>query len=166
MTPLPPAPQAPHAADIFAVLAALLTGEGRQRPRLALAVLDVDRLGHINLEYGRAAGDAVLARISARLSQVLEPGELAAHWAGDQWVVLLPNARPRAAARRIREIAAHLIRPGPGQAPAAGISAGVAAHPAHGLTNSALVDAAALALVRAKRAGGGRVRLASRPRGF
>jgi diguanylate cyclase (GGDEF)-like protein len=152
-----PGAPGPHALQVFRVLAVLLDGDDPPRSRHAIALLDVDRLTEINLAYGRPAGAAVLERVSTALEHALKPGEEAAYWAGDQYVVLLPGVSRRAALRRTRRILTSV-----GSASAGGlavsVSAGVAVYPVDGTTTSALVEAAAVALRRAKCQGRGRVR--------
>jgi diguanylate cyclase (GGDEF)-like protein len=148
----------PHAVEVFRALTVLLNHDGPLRNQHAIALLDMDRLTEINLAYGRAAGAATLGRVSTALKQALQPGEQAAYWAGDQYVLLLPGAGRRAALWRTRRILSHVARPAEQGWPAVSLSAGIASYPADGLTNLSLVEAAAVELRRAKRHGRGRVR--------
>jgi diguanylate cyclase (GGDEF)-like protein len=135
-----------------------LEGDTSRGNRHAIAVLDVDGLTEINRVYGRITGDAVLASLADALAPSLRAGEQAAWWAGDQCVVLFPGAARRKALRRTRRIVARIAGRTSSSEPTVSVSAGVAAYPVDGITNSALVDAAAAALRRAKRDGRGRVR--------
>jgi diguanylate cyclase (GGDEF)-like protein len=153
----PPAASGRSAAEVFHRLAVLLDGDGAPRSRHAIALLDIDRLTQINRLYGTPAGDAVLERVSTALEQATRPTERAARWAGDQYVVLLQGASRRAALRRTHRILTRVAGAAAG-GPAVSISAGVAAYPVDGTSTSALVEAAAAALRRAKRDGRGRVR--------
>lgn len=56
---------------------------------LCILLLDVDKFKDINDNYGHAAGDAVLIQISAILQHGLRVSDLAARYAGDEFVVLL-----------------------------------------------------------------------------
>lgn len=56
---------------------------------LCILLLDVDKFKDINDRYGHAAGDAVLIQISGILQQSLRASDLAARYAGDEFVVLM-----------------------------------------------------------------------------
>ena len=150
---------APH--DLFARLAAALATASRT-DRHAIVIVDVDDLTAINRTHGTAAGDGVVDAVWRAVAGALGGDELAARWAGDQFVVFLPGAGRRAARRRARAIVAAVAAPAaPGRA-AISASAGVAASPAHGATNATLIEAGADALCRAKRDGRGLVRAPGR----
>ena len=119
---------APH--DLFARLAAALATASRT-DRHAIVIVDVDDLTAINRTHGTAAGDGVVDAVWRAVAGALGGDELAARWAGDQFVVFLPGAGRRAARRRARAIVAAVAAPAaPGRA-AISASAGVAASPAH-----------------------------------
>lgn len=72
----------------------------------ALLILDVEGFRKINDRLGRAAGDAVLTGIAARLRNSLRGADLIARLGGDEFGVLLGNTpAPEDAAR----VAEHLI---------------------------------------------------------
>jgi diguanylate cyclase (GGDEF)-like protein len=146
------------AHQLFRTLASLLASDASGSKRHAIAVLDVDRLTEINRAYGRGAGDAVLARVSDAIALCLEADEQTAWWARDQCVLLFPGAGRRKALRRTRRIVGRIAGRAGASDPCVSVSAGVAAYPVDGQTNSALVEASAAALRRAKRDGRGRVR--------
>lgn len=56
---------------------------------VCLLLLDVDKFKDINDRYGHAAGDEVLIQIAGILRQGLRETDLAARYAGDEFVVLL-----------------------------------------------------------------------------
>jgi diguanylate cyclase (GGDEF)-like protein len=148
----------PHAIGVFHTLAVLLDRDDPRRSRHAIALLDLDRLTEINLVCGWPAGDAILRRVSTALEHALKPGEVAARWAGDQYLVLLPGSNRRTALRRTRRILRCVVVCATASGPAVSVSAGVAAYPVDGTTTLALVEAATVALRRAKSDGRGRVR--------
>jgi diguanylate cyclase (GGDEF)-like protein len=56
---------------------------------VCLLLLDIDRFKEINDRYGHAAGDAVLTQIAEILRLSLRHTDLAARYAGDEFVVML-----------------------------------------------------------------------------
>jgi diguanylate cyclase (GGDEF)-like protein len=78
-------------------------GEGR----LALAVVDVDRLKEVNDRWGHGAGDACLRCLADALGRNIREGDWIARWGGDEFVVAFWGvegpADPRAALRRSGE---------------------------------------------------------------
>ena len=57
--------------------------------QLHLAMVDVDRFKAINDQHSHATGDAVLRRLAGLLEEGIREGDLAARWAGDEFVLLL-----------------------------------------------------------------------------
>jgi diguanylate cyclase (GGDEF)-like protein len=149
------------AHELFRLLSGLLNDDPFHRARHGIAVLDVDRLTELNLTHGRPAGDRVLAAVSNSVARALQRDEQAAHWSGDQYVVLLPGATRRSTLGRIREITG-IVHRRAGIPPPFSVSGGVATYPFDATTNWDLVEVAAAALRRAKSEGGGRVRAQSK----
>jgi len=75
-----------HFEDIMAGLASRRQGDGSS---VCLLLLDVDKFKTVNDQYGHSAGDAVLVQISEILRNSLRNTDLAARYAGDEFVVLL-----------------------------------------------------------------------------
>jgi diguanylate cyclase (GGDEF)-like protein len=157
MTPPREPAQLLRAHELFRLLSLLLADDPFNRARHGIAVLDVDRLTQLNLGHGRLAGDGVLASVSDSLARALQRDEQAAHWAGDQYVVLLPGAARRRALERKRELLSHTLFRGARPLPGFSVRAGVATYPFDATTNWDLVEVAAAALRRAKSGGRGRV---------
>jgi diguanylate cyclase (GGDEF)-like protein len=63
----------------------------------ALAMVDLDGFKPINDTFGHAAGDAVLKEVGVRLAAAAGEGALIARTGGDEFALLLPNARTLAA---------------------------------------------------------------------
>lgn len=96
--------------------------------KLALLYLDLDGFKAMNDRHGHAAGDELLRTTAARISAALRGPDLAARLAGDEFVVLLPDAdaeRARMVAQRLELAVAAPIRVG-GQEVAVGVSIGLA----------------------------------------
>jgi two-component system cell cycle response regulator len=58
---------------------------------LSLAVLNVDHQKRINDEMGFSTGDRVLADLSVWLKRCVRDIDMLARWAGDEFVLILPN---------------------------------------------------------------------------
>jgi diguanylate cyclase (GGDEF)-like protein len=77
----------------------------RDQGRLALAVLDVDHLKPYNERHGREAGDAVLQRLAALLSEQFQRDtDVVARLGGEEFVVLMPGLDIRAAQDRMETV--------------------------------------------------------------
>lgn len=74
--------------DQLACQLALPSGAGP----LAVAYLDVDRFKSVNDRFGHAEGDRCLVAISGALKSSLREGDLLGRMAGDEFVLILPNA--------------------------------------------------------------------------
>ncbi len=56
---------------------------------LCLMLIDVDNFKHVNDTYGHATGDSVLVQVAGILSAYVRHGDLAARYAGDEFLVLM-----------------------------------------------------------------------------
>ncbi len=66
----------------------------REGQTLGLMVLDVDHFKAINDHHGHLAGDQVLSRVAGLLRDNVRKSDLVFRYAGDEFVLLLPNVRP------------------------------------------------------------------------
>lgn len=126
---------------------------------IALALTDVDFFKEINVEHGRAAGDAVLAALEQALVANLPGDALVARISGDEYAVALPGANAETALILLEEIRAHFSAraPIPELDAPVSLSVGIASRPQHAKTVDDLLRAAGEALYRAKVEGRGRV---------
>lgn len=75
-----------HFEDVMAGLASRRQSDPQS---VCLLLLDIDQFKTINDQQGHAAGDAVLIQIGELLQQNLRASDVAARYAGDEFVVLL-----------------------------------------------------------------------------
>jgi diguanylate cyclase (GGDEF)-like protein len=132
----------------------------------AILLLDLDRFKPINDTFGHQAGDKLLRQVAARLSTLTHSlsSELVARLGGDEFAAILPGIRAKEAEAAAIRILGALGRPFylKGREVRIGVSLGVSLYPRDGQSLSTLLEAADVAMYRAKAAGGG-VRLAERP---
>lgn len=126
----------------------------------ALVILDVDHLKRVNDTHGHSAGDVVILHIASSLKDLSRDNDTAARLGGEEFALLLAgadDAKAIAAAERLRQNVAAEEVEGVGIVT---ISLGVAACPAHAMTERTLYAASDAALYRAKGAGRNRVAVA------
>jgi two-component system, cell cycle response regulator len=136
----------------------------RAHEPLACFVLDVDRLKSHNDRGGRPFGDAVLRGVAEVIRRSVRDSDVVARYGGDEFLVVLPAthfAGSLSVAERIwRDVAA--TDWGVAGTPTAGsrvtVSMGVALYPTRDVrAKDALLKAADLALLHAKREGANRI---------
>lgn len=125
----------------------------------ALLMIDLDRFKAINDDHGHAAGDALLRATSDALRQGLRDTDLRGRLGGDEFVAYLTHT-DQPAARQVAEAVLALIRItsaalGPGRQTTASI--GIAPDYTTASDPEAMLDAADIAMYRAKRDGGNRL---------
>lgn len=64
-----------------------------QRRLMAMLFIDMDRFKSINDSLGHKVGDLLLQAIAGRITRLLEPGDEASRFGGDEFVVLLAGHR-------------------------------------------------------------------------
>jgi diguanylate cyclase (GGDEF)-like protein/PAS domain S-box-containing protein len=123
----------------------------------SLVLVDIDHLKTINDTYGHPIGDAAICAVADVLQSRLRRHDFAARIGGEEFAVLIVEARPEQAVIAAKSLC-DAIRKRP--VPRAGrftASLGVASYPEDATTRDALIDRADEALYAAKRSGRDRV---------
>ena len=145
-------------------LDAELTRSARYGRTLSFAMLDVDRFKHLNDSYGHPAGDHVLIRLGALLSESVRKNDIVGRYGGEEIAMVLPETGLHGAgilAERIRRSISEQRFMWEGELLNVTASIGVATiGVGQAETADALIRAADRALYRAKTAGRDRVVLA------
>jgi diguanylate cyclase (GGDEF)-like protein len=79
-------------------LGGLISGARRHGRALSVAMVDIDRFKRINDEYGHNAGDCALVEITTTLRDRLRAEDELGRLGGEEFLVLLPDTDPQAAA--------------------------------------------------------------------
>jgi diguanylate cyclase (GGDEF)-like protein len=69
------------------------------RTSLAVAMVDVDKFKSINDNYSHLVGDRVLKTLAGLMSACIRDRDVAARWAGDEFVILFHDATEQVAAQ-------------------------------------------------------------------
>jgi len=135
----------------------------RRRQPVAVLLADIDHFKRVNDTHGHLTGDAMLKTIAMEMRQQVRESDLVGRFGGEEFAILLSGTTAAEAC-----LVAERIRRGTGVVKVltedtivgVTVSVGVAVLGQHGGDLTALLDAADVALYRAKRAGRDRVCLA------
>ncbi len=134
----------------------------RNKARLALMFIDLDKFKPVNDTYGHGVGDLLLKQVALRIQDCLRDSDTAARIGGDEFVILLPTVGTKQAAKKVGEkilealnqpfeLAGHTLN--------IGSSIGVAVYPEHGSDEKLLVKSADIAMYHAKKNGRNNVKV-------
>lgn len=136
----------------------------RDRTRFALMFIDLDRFKPVNDQLGHRVGDLLLQDVAQRLRHCVRESDTVARIGGDEFVVLLRNARqPEYALQVAEKIRLAIDAPFTIEDHQIDISAsiGIAIYPDHGANPIELAQRADEAMYRSKECGRNAVSLAS-----
>jgi diguanylate cyclase (GGDEF)-like protein/PAS domain S-box-containing protein len=128
----------------------------RQKSRLAVAFIDLDRFKIVNDTLGHSAGDIYLQNIATRLSHAIRQDDFLARWGGDEFILTLEDITDHASLTElIQRIVGCISDPifvqGHDLDPTASI--GLAIYPDDALVGADLIKAADTAMYKAKDGG-------------
>ncbi len=134
----------------------------RNKTRLALMFIDLDKFKPVNDTYGHGVGDLLLKEVALRIQDCLRDSDTAARIGGDEFVILLPAIETQQDASKVGEKILHeLNRPFAlaGHTLQISASIGVAVYPEHGKEEKLLVKSADIAMYHAKKNGRNNVKM-------
>ncbi|MDY7028796.1 MAG: sensor domain-containing diguanylate cyclase, partial [Spirochaetota bacterium] len=82
----------------------------RSKGTFALMMIDIDHFKQINDKLGHTAGDRVLLKLSALLTEITRSSDLVCRFGGDEFIVLLPNSEAADAKILKERVEAGLVR--------------------------------------------------------
>lgn len=137
---------------------------GREGTPLSLLLIDVDHFKGFNDTYGHVAGDQCLRAAGQKLQQCLKrSGDLAAHYGGEEFTLILPNTDAAGALTVAELVLEHISALGVEHqgSPFGRVTVSIGVATLHGIEANGreleLIKAADRALYRAKAAGRNRV---------
>jgi diguanylate cyclase (GGDEF)-like protein/PAS domain S-box-containing protein len=133
-----------------------LSNANREKKRMALMFIDLDRFKHINDTFGHKVGDLVLQEATCRMLACVRESDTVARIGGDEFIVLLPAIERQEYALMVAEKIRHALSQPfalAGEIVSISSSIGIAIYPEHGLSEEYLVNHADDAMYRAKAAG-------------
>ncbi|MEF2144089.1 MAG: diguanylate cyclase [Desulfovibrionaceae bacterium] len=139
-------------------LAQAVVHSERYGDNTALLFLDLDKFKPVNDRYGHEVGDQVLREVAVRIRACLREMDTAARIGGDEFVVVLQDAKDReqilGVGHRLVEAMAAPIHVRGHVCTDLGVSIGVSVCPEHGRDGDILLHRADLAMYKVKARGG------------
>ena len=139
-----------------------LSTANRDKERMALMFIDLDRFKHINDSFGHHVGDLLLQEATQRMLACVRESDTVARIGGDEFMVLLPAIEKQEYAMMVAEkIRYALCQPLylAGNIVCISSSLGIAIFPDHGVSEEELIKHADDAMYAAKQAGRNIVRM-------
>ncbi|MDE2082914.1 MAG: diguanylate cyclase [Burkholderiales bacterium] len=146
---------------LFEIAPGLMELTRRQAGLLCVVLIDLDHFKLLNDTYGHHAGDLVLQRFAALLTQMLRRSDVVCRHGGEEFVALMPDIDAEGAQAMLRRLLdafqAQQAEVGRRRLPSCSFSAGIAVFPRHGSTLEQLLSRADRGLYAAKHRGRARI---------
>lgn len=152
----------PNRVLLFDRLQQALAQAKRDKTRLALMYIDLDKFKPINDNLGHAVGDQILQHVAKRMQGCVREADTVARIGGDEFVVLLPVIENEQDALIVAEkirFALNQVFSIAGQNLNISSSTGIAIYPEHGASENELTGNADIAMYHAKESGRNKVKL-------
>ncbi|MDD2914528.1 MAG: diguanylate cyclase [Gallionella sp.] len=152
----------PNRLLLFDRMRQALAQAKRDKTRVALMYIDLDKFKPINDNLGHAVGDQLLQEVAERMQGCMRAVDTVARIGGDEFVVLLPSIEDEQDALTVAEkIRFALNQPFAiaGQSLNISSSTGIAIYPEHGSNEDELTGNADIAMYHAKQSGRNNVKL-------
>ncbi len=128
----------------------------RNRKKVAIMMLDIDRFKEINDTLGHHVGDLLLQMVAKKLTEILRKEDTVARFGGDEFVLVLPGQKDIQTALRIARKIINDFRYAvvlDGHALIVTCSIGISIYPDHGENIDIILKNADCAMYQAKQAG-------------
>ncbi|MFA5825607.1 MAG: diguanylate cyclase [Gallionellaceae bacterium] len=152
----------PNRVLLFDRLRQALAQAKRDKTRLALMYIDLDKFKPINDNLGHAIGDQILQQTAKRMQGCVREMDTVARIGGDEFVVLLPVIESEQDALTVAEKIRSALNQSfeiAGQSLSISSSAGIAIYPEHGVNENEMTGNADIAMYFAKESGRNNVKL-------
>ena len=150
----------PNRAFVMEWIGYALSNCYREKRRLAVLYIDLDRFKEINDLLGHDSGDLALIEVSKRFGSHLRGSDVLARLGGDEFILLMsgfdePEAPFLLGERLLKTLEDPIILPN--ETPCLGASIGISIFPEDGETPESLMKEADKAMYRSKELGGNRI---------
>jgi diguanylate cyclase (GGDEF)-like protein len=149
---------------LFEIAPGLLELARRQGSPVCVVLMDLDHFKLLNDTYGHHAGDLVLQRFSALLTQMLRRSDVVCRHGGEEFVAVMPDIDTAGAevviSRLLEAFQSQQTEMGKRRLPRGSFSAGIAVFPRNGHTLEQLLSRADRGLYSAKNQGRARIEMA------
>lgn len=149
---------------LFEIAPGMLELARRQGSPVCVVLLDLDHFKLLNDTYGHHAGDLVLQRFSALLTQMLRRSDVVCRHGGEEFVAVMPDIDTAGAevviGRLLEAFQSQQTEMGKRRLPRGSFSAGIAVFPRNGHTLEQLLSRADRGLYSAKNQGRARIEMA------
>jgi diguanylate cyclase (GGDEF)-like protein/PAS domain S-box-containing protein len=146
----------PNRALLHDRLSKALASARRQKDKVALLFLDLDRFKDTNDSLGHSVGDLLLQNVAERLKRCAREQDTVARLGGDEFLIVLTNVKEIADASVAAERFMHALTAEfvvQGHSLSIGCSVGISMFPEHGTDSEILIKNADAAMYSAKQSG-------------